>query len=325
MKKILSLLSFSFLFFQSCSSGDSSSSDNTIPSKIYFDGYNSNIGTNGIKWSEIYSVNMDGTSQQQITNYSQNGTIQIISEDVYLSNDSKIYFISNKDNAYGEVFKMNTDGSSLIRITDNSGHYFSNPKLYSNESKIIMDKESVDGVNGKYGEIYYMQEDGSNLVKLTNYPSEGSCYGAAITPNNSKIVYSCKINNIDPQLYTMAIDGSNKQILTTNNAFTKRNPKYSHTGTKIVFQARVASTANKHSEIFIMNSDGSNIVQLTNYSNVGTLNTATKDPIFSNDDTQIYYASNESGVSQIYKMNIDGTGKTMITTTPEDKSKPYIK
>ncbi len=325
MKKIICLLSIAFIMLQSCSSEDSSNATNPQAAKIYFDAYNSNIGTNGIKWSEIYSVNVDGTNQQQITNYSQNGTIQIISEDVYLSNNSKIYFISNRDNAYGEVFKMNTDGSSLIRITDNSGHYFSNPMLYSNESKIIMDKESVDGVNGKYGEIYSMQEDGSNLVKLTNYPSEGSCYEAVINPNNSKIVYSCKINNIEPQLYTMAIDGSNKQILTTNNTFTKRNPKYSHTGTKIVFQARVASIVNKHSEIFIMNSDGSSIVQLTNYSNGGTLNTATNDPIFSNDDTQIYYVSNESGVSQIYKMNIDGSNKTILTTTPEDKSKPYIK
>lgn len=325
MKKTVLILIGCFAF-KGCSSGDSSSEgNNNVSSKIYFDAYNPNIGTSGVKWSEIYCINMDGTSQQQITNYSQNGTIQINSRDVYLSNDSKIYFTSNKDNAYGEVFKMNTDGSSLVRITNNSGNYYSNPILYLNNSKIILDKESVDGVNGKYGEIYSMQEDGSNLIKLTNYPSEGSCYEAATNSSNTKIIYSCKTNNIEPQLYTMSIDGSNKQILTTNNTFTKRNPKYSHSGTKIVFQARVASIANKHSEIFIMNSDGSNIVQLTNYSNQGLLNYTTQDPIFSDDDTQIYYVSNISGISQIYKMNIDGTGKTMITATPEEKSKPYIK
>lgn len=325
MKKILCLLSLSFFVMQSCSTGDGSSASSSTTTKIYFHGYDPSIVISGGKWSEIYTVNSDGSNQQQLTNFIENGTFNAMSQDVFVSNTAKVYFISNLDNAYGELFRMNADGSMLTRITDNAGNYFSNPIVYSNNSKIIMDKESVDGVNGKYGEIYTMQENGSNIVKLTNYPQDGSCYEAAINPTTTKIVYSCRLNTIEPQLYTMAIDGSNKQILTTNNSYTKRNPKYSHTGSKIVFDARIAATSNKHSEIFIMNSDGSNIVQLTNYSASGTLNYASQDPIFSNDDSQIYFVSNETGVSQIYKMNIDGTGKTMITNTPEQKSKPFIK
>ena len=330
MKKLI-ITAFGILLFASCSKEETSTEENpitpnpTVTSKIYFDAFNDNIGTAGIKWSEIYSINTDGTGQQQITNYSINGTVSRIAEEPIVNSDgTKIYFSSNKDNSNGEIFKMNVDGTSLLRITDNSGNNFTSPKIFQNGTKLLLEKEGYVAPD-KFGEIYSANIDGTNQIKLTNYPTEGNCHNAIVNPSNTLIAYACKINSVDYQIYTMSLNGTNKQILTTNNTLSKTNPKYSNDGTKIVFQGRVATNVNKHSEIFIMNSNGTNIVQLTNYSINGTLNYATREPIFSNNGTQIYYVSDESGISQIYKMNIDGSGKTKITTSPEDKSNPFLK
>lgn len=328
MKKII-ITTLGILLFTSCSEEENPIVENptnpTNQSKLYFDGYNDNIGTMGIKWNELYSVNIDGTGQEQITNYSSNGTIYKYSEHPIISLDgTKIIFSGNKDNSNGEIFTMNLNGTNLSRITDNSENYFSNPELFQNGTKLIFSKEGYISPD-KYGEIYSSNIDGTNKVKLTNFPSEGSCYTATVNPNNTLIAYSCRINSISDQIYTMSLDGSNKQILTTNNTLYKSNPKYSNNGNKIVFNGSVATTFNKHSEIFIMDSNGSNITQLTNYSTNGTLGTASREPIFSNDGTQIYFVSDESGISQIYKMNIDGSGKTKLTNSLEDKSNPFLK
>ncbi|WP_338409456.1 hypothetical protein [uncultured Flavobacterium sp.] len=72
-----------------------------------------------------------------------------------------------------------------------------------------------------------------------------------------------------------------------------------------------------------MNSDGTNVTQLTNNSNSGVNGTTTEQPTFSNSN-EIYYVSNASGISQIYKMNNDGTNKTQLTTTSTDKFNPIV-
>ncbi len=64
-----------------------------------------------------------------------------------------------------------------------------------------------------------------------------------------------------------------------------------------------------------MNIDGSNIIQLTNYSIGGTSPKITGTPVFSPDGQKIIYTSNESGSNQIYIMKVDGTEKQKITST----------
>lgn len=326
MKKIITA-TLGILLLISCSEDETSTNPTnpTTETKIYFDGYNDDIGSMGIKWNELYSVNIDGTGQQQITNYSINGTIDRYSEHPIISLDgTKIIFAGNNDDSDGELFTMNLNGTNLTRITDNSGNYISNHLLFQNGTKLIFDKEDYISPD-KFGEIYSSNLDGTNEAKLTNFPIDGSCSDASVNPTNTLIAYSCEINSIESQIYTMSLNGSNKQILTTNNTLFKTRPKYSNDGNKIVFYGRVASTINKHSEIFIMNSNGSNITQLTNYSSNGTLGTASRDAVFSNDGTKIYFVSDESGISQIYKMNVDGSGKTKLTNSPEDKSNPFVK
>jgi Tol biopolymer transport system component len=82
--------------------------------KILFE---SRIGTN----YHLFTMNIDGTNETQITNFS-NGTNYIYTGHACWNNDgSKIIFTTNKDYDNGSnVYKMNSDGSNLIRINLNA-------------------------------------------------------------------------------------------------------------------------------------------------------------------------------------------------------------
>ena len=85
--------------------------------------------------------------------------------------------------------------------------------------------------------------------------------------NGSKIVF-VRETGVDgdgdsyTNIFTMDIDGSNVQPITTGNNY-YNNPHFSPDGTKIVFVAAIP-TDDDDDEIMIMDSNGANITQLTN-------------------------------------------------------------
>lgn len=253
-----------------------------------------------------------------MTNYSANGTIGKWSEKPnFISDRTKIVFQSDNQNNRNDFFSMSLDGTNVTKITNPLNTNIYNPFITS-ANKLLLEGEAMIA-SVKYYEIYVANSDFSNLVKLTT-TNDGSCFDASSNSTNTKIVYANSINGGQSQIYSMSIDGSQKTLLTTTNtSLWRANPKYSPNGSKIVFEGSLNTLPNKHSEIFIMNSDGSGITQLTNYSSNGNNGVVSEDAIFSKDGNYIYYVSDESGVSQIYRMNIDGSQKVKLTNSAEDK------
>jgi Tol biopolymer transport system component len=79
-------------------------------------------------------------------------------------------------------------------------------------------------------------------------------------------------------------------------------PRWSHDGAYIVHN-RVDT--NDHSEIWVMNADGTNARQVTNNPSFSST-----DPAFSVDDKTIFFDACSSGVCQIWKIASDGTPST---------------
>jgi len=113
----------------------------------------------------------------------------------------------------------------------------------------------------------------------------------------------------------MDIDGSNKRQLIYGGIKLKMHPQFSPDGSRIIYCGPEAGIS---SEIFIMNADGSNSVQLTDYSNHGTRYATTGPVAFSKDGRTIYYSSDYAdGIrGHLYSMNIDGSNKKQLTNHP---------
>jgi len=103
----------------------------------------------------------------------------------------------------------------------------------------------------------------------------------------------------------MSADGSDVTRLTFDPAI-DRNPALSHGGNKVAF---VSSRGGQGSNIYLMNIDGSDVVQLT----YGSLD---ENPAWSPDDQQIAYESMVNYDFEIAIVNADGSGAHVITNHP---------
>jgi Tol biopolymer transport system component len=146
-------------------------------------------------------------------------------------------------------------------------------------------------------DIYIMDIEGNNQKRLTtNNANDGrfSC-----SPNGRRIVYSLEGDEGD--MYTINDDGSWEfPLVSGRRAY---EPTWSPDGAKIAFQSWENDTA----EIYVMDADGGNFVQLTH-------NSAYDDyPTWSPDGTEIVFVSGRDGNEEIYVMSADGTNQRRLT------------
>ena len=97
-------------------------------------------------------------------------------------------------------------------------------------------------------------------------------------------------------------------LTSTIRKITIESTKESKAGGKIVYQGSVSGTY----DIFVMSSDGSSRINLTNHSSYDF------DPDWSPDGKQIVFASSRSGGSEIYKMQADGSNLIRVTTNADE-------
>ena len=172
-------------------------------------------------------------------------------------------------------------------------------------------------------DIFSANADGTEVKQLTS--ANGYDAEATVSPKEDKIVFTSTRDG-DPELYMMDIDCSNQTRLTFEKGY-DGGAFFSQDGSKIVFRASRPKTAEELAdyedlannemfrptilEIYVMNSDGSDIKQVTNFGK------ASFAPFFHPDGKRIIFSSNVNSQSgrdfDLYLINIDGTGLEQIT------------
>ncbi|NUM63509.1 MAG: PD40 domain-containing protein, partial [Ignavibacteriaceae bacterium] len=259
--------------------------------------------------------------------------------EAYLSFDeSKLIFQSTTgDMKCDQIFTMNIDGSDKQMVSTGKGRttcaYFlpgDDKIIYA--STHLADEECPtppDRAKGyvwqlyKSFDIFSANADGSELSRLTF--SDGYDAEATVSPKGDKIVFTSTRDG-DPEIYVMDIDGSNQKRLTFEKGY-DGGAFFSLDGSKIVFRASRPKTEEELKdyqeladdglfrptvlELYVMNADGSDIKQITNFGK------ASFAPFFFPDGEKIIFSSNvnsESGRDfDLYMINVDGTGFEQIT------------
>jgi len=270
--------------------------------------------------------------------------ITMISDDgenaeAYLSFDeSKLSFQAK----FGElecdqIFTMNVDGTDKNMVSTGKGrttcaYYLPGDDRVIYSSTHLADENCPPEPDRSKGyvwqlydsfDIFSVKTDGTDLARLTNsgqYDAE-----ATVSPNGDKIVFT-SMRDGDPEIYVMDIDGSNQTRLTFEKGY-DGGPFFSADGSKIVFRSSRPKTEEELAdynelvefglvrpsalEIYIMNADGSDMKQITNYGK------ASFAPFLHPSGDKIIFASNvnsETGRNfDIYTVNIDRTGLEQIT------------
>jgi TolB protein len=172
-------------------------------------------------------------------------------------------------------------------------------------------------------DIYLATDDGKIEKRLTDTPG----YDAEATVNwkHKKIVYTSKASG-DLELWTMNEDGSNKKKITSTEGY-DGGPVMDREGKHIVWRAYhpVAPAEVKRyrellaedlttpmkMELFLSDSKGGNVKQLSNYG------CAAFAPTFTPDGKKILFASNKHNCDgrkfELFMINLDGTGLEQVT------------
>ena len=255
--------------------------------------------------SEVVYGGVDSTPQQIfLYNINTNGTIRITNDSLFHDSPS----ISPVDNSViftSRIGWMNKLYSADVnngnaRLLDNNLNVY-NPTFSSDGSKIAC---WINNGGDSVG-IVVMNKDGSNpkLIVKGYYPE--------FSPDGQKIIYQNPSSTNEEGLYIMDIDGTDNKFI--SNIPYQTQPMFSPDGSKIVF-----SNFTDNFDIYLINSDGSNLVNLTN-SNDGETQ-----PVFSSDGSKIVFVRYDitSKNDKLCSMNIDGSNQKVIY---EDNSNSGIK
>ena len=239
--------------------------------------------------------------------------------------DTRIAFMSTRSGD-GEIYLMNPDGKRVRRLTEDP-EYDSAPAWSPDGQKITFasfrDLHRPGGII--LAELYVMNADGTNPINLTQSverPDRISSWA----PNGTQIAFESSGiskwgDGLQWDIWVMDADGGNPRNLTNHHAQDEA-PDWSPDGNQIAF----SSNRNKdwefennvigNWEVFVMNADGANPINLTN-------NLAwDSSPDWSPDGDRIAFTSDRDGNSEVYVMNADGTNPINLTNNPATEGSP---
>jgi Tol biopolymer transport system component len=244
--------------------------------------------------THIFTMNPDGSDLQQLT-FGQG----VDGSPAWSPDGTRVAFVSGKGSGKGGdygIYVMDAAGSNATRLTTTVGGYDLGPSWSPDGSEITF----FSNRSGVY-DVYKMNADGTHETQVTTnaqvmWPPKWSPDGAHILFASSQ-VYALGI-------YVIDANGSNQTRLTNVESYA---PDWSPDGSKIAF-----GKSSVREQIFVMNSDGSDVRALTDGS------ADDSDPSWSADGQSIAFDSDRNepaSGSEIFRMSADGSDQVQLTTT----------
>jgi Tol biopolymer transport system component len=210
----------------------------------------------------------------------------------------KIVFTSNRD-GNREIYTMNDDGRSPIRITDDPGS--DDSPSWSPDGSTILFASDRDGA----WNIYTIRADGTQLLQLTT--GTGSNYAPSWCMDGTKILFSSGRDTPYGDLYIMDPNGGNVGRMTMTEQV-KENSAMTNDGETIYMTVNVKdarsvaqySTANKEVRILTPVLSQSFYVKL------------------SRDERELLYVSNQKGSYQVYSLATSSRKSEQLTDDHTD-------
>lgn len=235
----------------------------------------------------IYSVDANGTGQQQIVAQSSTFTYS----PAWSPDGDQLAYVSG-----GVLYVVNANGTGKTQVASSSSGIFE--PAWSPDGTRIAFAKYRNGTSRL--EIYAVNANGTGLQRVTNNgANDATDNSPAWSPDGTKIAFSRYPTSVGstPKIFVVKPDGTGLTQVSSSSGSYDLSPDWSPDGTRIVFQRDAGFAA----QIAVMNADGTNVQLLA----------SGETPAFSPDGTRIVYQGTYPAY-QLVTMNLDGTGQTVI-------------
>lgn len=215
-------------------------------------------------------------------------------------------FQGNAEEIFNDIYACDPDGQNEVRLTNNpgaNGEYSDNAAPRYNSEKTMIAFVSTKNNPGKLFNVFFLDLATGKTAQVT----EGALDISSVdwSPDDSRLVFSCKDENGLRQIHRVNLDGSGFSKLTTGPE-ENMNPHWSPRGDQLVFTQFPRDTKTSH--IWLMDSAGANRKQLT------TDDSPHSNPSWSPDGLWVIFRC-DSGRPHLRRMNIE-TGEVFVYKAP---------
>ena len=251
--------------------------------------------------AEVYIMRADGSNQTNLSN-SQGYDGQ----PRWSPDGQSIVFNSDRDGGIG-LYVMSSDGKNIKQVSKNDMDSYAFPAWSPNGEWISYSKQNFNGKSN----VWIVKADGSEHQQLTNTP-KSEAGQVHWSPNSQKLLYHARRNR-EYNIYLFDLTSKKEQQLTFLPAADSR-PQWSNKGDQIVFLSTRGSVG--RTQLFIMKEDGSQLESLSDG------RSQVDDATWLFDDSGLLFVSWQSGVSNVYSVDVKTGEQIAISPAKGYQSQP---